>query len=438
MQIFTFTQNPDLKTLIDFECRENFNIKPVFKDSWNEFSNIVEILSSVDILIIDNGCDEPSMREVESFIKNFGERVKNIFIFCNVNRNENNIHFFSNDHISEFLDSLKSIIGVKEVKQTEWVHVPLSTLIHFESLPFDLFIKLSDSRYVKRFHAFEVIERKVVSSLIDKGVNEIFCNRNYRREFSMLLINNLINKLEKSYSDISSEISANCEVFRTTKEIIQNLGITGRVSEVCEATVEKMIQNVMKSPSELSDFLKALKHDKLLDFHFKLINLTNYIGTQLITEMNLKDFEKQVHLFICSSYFCDMTLAETSFHHLRKESDLDKHPVEVCDAVNFHALKASELVSTRPDIPDEVAIIIRQHHGSFVGIRLPNDRTSQLHPLAKILIVAQDLAYTILTHTDTPAMEVLKGYLKKNKFSALIEIVECMGETLDSDDLKAS
>jgi len=125
-----------------------------------------------------------------------------------------------------------------------------------------------------------------------------------------------------------------------------------------------------------------------------------------------------------------MTLKRDVLHFIRKDADGPNLNLQERNEVNFHALKASELVSgSMKALPKEVALIIRQHHGSFSGIGFPDEKSPNLLPLSKILVVAQDLAYTILTHTDTPALEILKGYLRKNKFSGLTQLVEIMEQS---------
>ncbi len=87
-------------------------------------------------------------------------------------------------------------------------------------------------------------------------------------------------------------------------------------------------------------------------------------------------------------------------------------------------------MSTYRDLPKEVGLIIRQHHGSFSGIGFPAEKPSELLPLAKILFVAQDLAHTILTNGDTPVVDILKGFLRKNKAKGLSELVKCLESSL--------
>jgi hypothetical protein len=99
--------------------------------------------------------------------------------------------------------------------------------------------------------------------------------------------------------------------------------------------------------------------------------------------------------------------------------------------VLVHAIKAADLISNYKNAPQDVANIITQHHGSFTGIGLPNEKSSQLLPLSKVLIVAQDLAFCILLDMDTPALEVMRNQIKQNKYPSLSNLLECLEKSLD-------
>lgn len=427
MQIFAYTENLNMKTLLEMECKELLGIKPVLHDSCEDLKYVLSIFQSIDLLVIDVPLDERRNKQLYDILQYSRNKIKKILIYGD---NEwPDYQFFSRSEITELFEEIKKCSGVDKRAAEEWTAIPISTLIHFQSLPFDLYIKLSDQRFVKRIPAYEVVSFEVTEALFQKGVTDLYCDRKYKREFSMMLINNMINKVERTYSSYSLDLLAQQEVFKTTREIVQSLGISGRVIEVCEASVARMMKSVMSKDDELRSFIQCLSKDRKLNFHFKLINLTNYIGGQLILEMAMPQHEEQVRKLICASYFCDMTLTNPGHLYHRKADDAGALTLHEQNEVNFHALKASEIVSKNKDIETEVAVVIRQHHGSFSGIGFPVEKSSQLLPLSKILIVSQELAFAILTQTEVPAMDVLKEQLRKIQSESLRELVNVLENT---------
>lgn len=430
MQIFAYTECPDFHALLEVECKECTGIRPVIHSSVEDLKNMLGLFPTIDVLVLDFPDNITKIYQLRDLLlKNTG-RVKKALVLGNEKGSTGNIQLYTRMEIMDLFGELRLMSRPDELAPSGWTTIPFCTLVHFKSVPFDLYLRLSDKRYVKRIHAHEDIGEELLSTLHEKGVTEMFCERKYNRDFSMMLINNMINKVDKTYGSFIEQLKAQEEVFGTTKKIIQQLGLTGRVVEVCEAATERMCLNVLSTPDEFSAHLLSLKNDKSLMFHFKLINLTNYIGTQLILDMKLTNAEEQVRKFVFASFFCDMTLKNTALHHIRKSEDTTGLSLEEQNEVNFHALQASELVSHYKDTPKEVSLIIRQHHGSFGGIGFPVEKSGQLLPLSKILIISQDLAYTILTHGDAPVLETLTGFLKKHRSSGLKDLLNILENNL--------
>jgi hypothetical protein len=430
MQVFAFTDNPEFQALLEVEVKDITGHRPIVRNTIDELKSLLSIFESIPILVIDFPENLSAVVEIKEFLLRSKDNIKNIFILGNDVENGESIRVFSRIDIAEMFESIKSHFSPKELPVYSWTAIPLCTLIHFESLPFDLYIKLSDQKYVKRIPAYEKVDNAIIESFKAKNIDSLYCEKKYNRDFSMMLINNMINKVDRSYPTVESELRANEEVFETTKQIIQNLGLSGRVIEVCEASIEKMCLDVLNDPGEFSAYLLSLKKNKNLDFQYKLITLTNYIGTQLIQDMNLPNQPDQVMKLVFASFFCDMTLSNPGLLYHRKAIDSEALSLHEQNEVNFHALKASELVANYKNTPKEVSLIIRQHHGSFSGIGFPDEKSNQLLPLSKVLVVSQELAYSILSEDDTPAMEVLRKFLKRNRCSGLQELLNCLEGTI--------
>lgn len=433
MQIFAYTECTDFQSLLEVECREITGVKPVIHTSVEDLKGILGLFPIIDVLIIDFPDEFSKIKELKDLLLKNTSRIKKAMVLGNEHGTSGNMKLFTRMEIPDLFEDLRSSSSgsssVTEISKVGWTAIPLCTLVHFKSVPFDLYIRLSDQKFIKRIHAHEEIDEQLIESLKSKGVIELFCEKKYNRDFSMMLINNMINKVDRPYDSFIEQLKAHEEVFGTTKEIIQNLGLSGRVVEVCEAAIERMCLDVLNDPDEFSAYLLAMKNDKNLAFHFKLVNVTNYLGTQLIMEMDLPNADEQVKKFVFASFFCDMTLKNPAFHYHRKAEDSSALTLDEQNEVNFHALNASEIVAAYKDTPKEVALIIRQHHGSFSGIGFPAEKSSQLLPLAKILIVAQELAFSILTNADTPVFEILKRFLKNHKSAGLNELLTILEES---------
>lgn len=429
MQVFGLTENTDFKALLEVECKEIFGLSPVVHQSIDDLRYVFSIFEVIDVVIVDIPLDSLKSRSLETLLTLNQHKIKKIYVYGDQAPDNKTFKFFYRTEIAELFEEVKRSSGPKLKSPESWTSVPVCTLIHFHSLPFDLYIKLSDQKYVKRVPAYEAVGAEILNSFSEKGISHLYCESKYKRDFSMMLINNMINKVDRTYSSHYLAQSAQDEVLKTTKEIIQSLGLTGRIIEVCQASIERMQVDVLKEKDQFSEYLLSLHNNPNLTFHFKLISLTNYIGTQIIMEMDLPLVEEQVSKFIFASYFCDMTIKNPAFLYHRKSEDAGALDLDEQNEVNFHALKASEMVAMK-EISKEVALIIKQHHGSFSGIGFPLEKSNQLLPLSKVLIVSQDLAFSILSNMDMPALEVLKGILSKIRTESLHELLIILERSL--------
>lgn len=425
MQIFAYTESPEFQALLEIEVKDLTGARPIVRTTLDELKSLLDIFQSIEMLIVDLPENIADAMELKEFLLGSKNRIKKALVLGHESGANENIQAFRRIEISEMFHTLKSFYAPAETQKSGWTAIPLCTLIHFQTLPFDLYIRLSDNRFVKRIPAFEEVDKDLISSLETREVKELFCDKKHNREFSMMLINNMINKVDRPYSSIIEKLRANAEVFRTTKEIILNMGLNGRVIEVCESSVEQMCMEVLSESDTFSSYLLTLKNDDSLTFQYKLITLTNYIGTQLIMEMDRGNYHEEVKKFVFASYFCDMTLNPDLLFH-RKADDACALSLHEQNEVNFHALKASELVANYKNMPKEVSLIIKQHHGSLSGIGFPVEKSEQLLPLSKILIVSQDLAHAILSDNSTPALEVLRKFLLQNRCKGLQELVNSL------------
>lgn len=315
--------------------------------------------------------------------------------------------------------------------------IPLNTLLHFEQVPFDLYLKISRERFVKRIPAFESIDRQLILDLQKRSICELYCDKKFNRDFSMMLINNMINKIERGYEKVDEKLLASNEVFLTTKEIVQHLGISSRVIEVCESAIERITQDVAETKDQFGNYIRNLKESPELAFQYKLIELTSFISGQLIYGMDYFAKEEQIKKLVFASFFCDITLTNPNHLMIRKGEELEKLPLNEHSEVGLHALKASELVATYKNTPKEVAVIVRQHHGSFSGMGFPLKRSTELLPLSKIFMISQDLAFDILTDGRNSAMVTLKNFVKRHHGSGLSDLLKVL-EGMMVQNLKES
>lgn len=394
-QIIAFTERFEFKTLLDIECKGMTGFAPVIKDSLDDFQSLLGLLTNIDVLIID----EPSVRGDYDFLLSLIEEksssIKNILFVSNELSRINTAKTFPQGEIQKLIDHLKSLLGSGNTQATGYISVPSDSLIHFKILPFDLYIKISEGKYLKRIPANEDIDEATVNAFKAKGITDLYFEKQYNRDFSLMLLNNMINKVERNYSNDAEKIKARNEVFVTTKEIVQSVGLPPRVIQVCESVMESISEDVVKGKDKFSAYLDRMKDQNNLNFQFRFIELTSFIATQIVDQMNENDKAEQTKKVVFAAFFCDISLTDVSQLDYRTEGSIKELWPEDKKAVVEHALKASAIVSKYKNAPIDADIIVKQHHGSTDGIGFPTP-SNLILPLSKCLMAAQELAFAIL------------------------------------------
>lgn len=419
-QIIAFTKRLDFKTLLDIECKGITGFAPVVKDSIDDFQSMLSLLPNIDVVVVDEYKGEADYKQLLDSISQKSDSIKNIIFLGNYSSGIRNSKNFPEENIIGLVDHLKSLLGTGPGQSTGYISVPADSLIHFKMLPFDLYIKISGDKFIKRIPANEDIDESTVDNFKAKGITDLYFEKKYNRDFSLMLLNNMINKVERDYSCVNEKLKATNEVFVTTKEIVRSAGLPPRVIEVCESVMESITVDVMKSKDKLGSYLSQLKHSSELNFQFRFVELTSFIATQIVDQMNRGTKEEDIRKIVFASFFCDISLLESSHLDYRSEQSVADLFHEDKKSIREHALKSSSIAAKYKNAPADADVIIKQHHGSPDGIGFPAISMGIL-PLSKCLIAAQELAYAILKEPDKSPESIVNKVTQANAGTPIYE-----------------
>jgi hypothetical protein len=406
-QVVAFTQRVEFKTLLEIECRSLTGFSPVVYESFHEFNSMLALFENIDILIVDDPTDSSIFHSVQSEINSRRDQIKNVFFLSDQDLMFEDVKIYEKCRLEYLLIEMKNLINPYIPIQEGYISIPINTLIHFKVLPFALYMKINESKFLKRIPAHEEIDSTTFKSFIAKGITDLYFERKHNRDFSSMLINSMINKVEQDYVTIDEKLLATNDVFLTTQQIVGKLGFKPRVIEVCESVLNQIFEDVTSGKDNFSKFLDQLRSQKKLSFHYRLMELTSFIATQIIDESEKTGNREKVKKIIFASMFCDYTLMSPGQIHIRTHAQLTKLLFTEQKLISEHALKASELVNRYQNAPYESSMIIKQHHGSLTGVGLPKEISPAILPLTKCLMTAQEISYQILMESERHPIDLL-------------------------------
>lgn len=415
--IFVFTQRPELRLLLDSQFREFLGVAPVTKDSVSEFQSLLGLVSDIQLVIIDPPA-EANGGGLYSVMASRGKDIKNVWVLGE-EQGYKGFEYFGSQGAETLLAKIRSYFSEGNTQTIEYISISIDSFIHFKILPFDLYVRLGENKFVKRIPAHEEIDDKLLQGLKGKGVAELFFEKKFNKDFSVMLINNMINKVETSYTSDSEKIKAKSEVFRTTKEIVQSVGLPTRVIEVCQSVMDSITADITKGKDKFSNYLNSMGQGQDQNFQYRFVELTSFLATHLVGNLDEKMNMDNVKTIVFCSFFCDIALKETGFLELRTEESLKELWPEEREEILAHALKASEIVSKYKNAPKGADVIIRQHHGALDGKGFPKVCSEGISPMAKCLFASNELAFALLKNPGKDASLIVAELLKKHEGSPL-------------------
>jgi hypothetical protein len=405
--VIVFTERMDFKTLVETECKGITGFAPIVKDTFDELMSFLNLGSDVEILVVD----DPQINLMKSL--SLEKKIKNILVLSDTDFHDDKSKSFPKNAVESLINQIKTILNPNFNNQAGYISIPVDSLIHFKMLPFDLFVKITEDKFLKRIPANEVIDESTIQGFKIRGINELHFERKNNRDFSLMLLNNMINKVESDYSTQDAKSKATNEVFLTTKDIVQSVGLPPKVIQVCESVMERITSDVMSHKDNLSTYLSEAKASSQVNFQFRFIELTSFIASQMVDIINDGNKDEDMKTIVFASFFCDIALKSSSQLGYRSEESIEGIFSGDKRLVEKHAHTAFEIVSKYKNAPKLAGMIIKQHHGAMDGIGFPTNLSIELLSLSKCLIAAQELSYGMLHHPEIPTKQTIDEITKR-------------------------
>ncbi len=215
-QVVVFTQCPEFKMLLDIECRNSGGFTPVIRDNYDEFLSIITLVDKIDIIIIDEPQDKSLFQALIKLTKEKLTQFKQVYALTNEPFPVRDAKVFEKKKIEDLMNEFKLLFMPSEIQDEGYISIPISSLLHFKILPFDLFVKIGEGKFIKRIPAHEEIDKKTFSGFLQKGMTDLFFEKKFKRDFSTTLINSMINQIEREFESIDEKLEAADHVYQTT------------------------------------------------------------------------------------------------------------------------------------------------------------------------------------------------------------------------------
>jgi len=307
-----------------------------------------------------------------------------------------------NRHIPTPVDEerFKSVLGqviqlskwkkeLHEHTNTEHTPVRLRNFTRFSTLPVDVFIRLSEEKFVMLLQKDDMYSGDVLKKYKEKGVKFLYVKSEDYSALADLSVKTLLHLYDRKSMSTEQKQAIQLMAIEDIHKQIDEYGIPEEVMDLTKKTIETSVSMVRKNPS-LWKLLKDMKTqgDYIFDHSLKL----SYIAAAVAKNTEWNSDSTCLKLSLAATVH-DMTLKNHQLARIQDLKDLDPKQFTEQEIEDFknHPINASELVKADKGLPRDVHFIVAQHHERPDGTGFPRGLSKlRIAPLACIFICAHE------------------------------------------------
>ena len=317
-------------------------------------------------------------------------------------------------------------------EEVEYKKIRTSYFLRFNKTLCDVYVKLSEEKYVKIIKKGDIYTRQDIRKWIGKKMKFLYIENEDFEEFKEEYARTPFLVMDKDLSLESSE-EASLAAIELVHEIVKEIGVTEEVVNLVDYTVYQVESNLQKG-SPLEDLLNKM-HDRK-DYLYDHSYMVAYMSTQIIDKMTWGTEEIRKKLATASilhditldnpelAMAVDLGLPELQDFPAEEIQNYMKHPTEVARLV---------LQSDTKEIPPNVDEILLYHHENPEGTGFPKGiNADQIPALCAIFNVAHSFVnemYRVDFDNDeipNVLMEMKKRFADGKYLNAMIGLVESL------------
>lgn len=315
------------------------------------------------------------------------------------------------------IETVDAIIGHNHTPPN-FVCVRISLLMRWGTANYNLYMKLSEGKYIKVINAGEAFLSDDANRFYAKGLHHLFITYEDADEYLKSIEQNM-NSLLKSKDTPLDLTVVTLESLESVERLAASLGWTPEVMSAAKRGVDLAIKAVSNEPSLLKLLKSKLSYsNSRYSSHVGLLSLLtcgfcHQLGwTSESTQMKLGLAALMHDITIDDEIYKDVVM----WNQAAADSQ-DKTP-EVVKYRN-HPGDAANLLLTIKTIPPDVDQIILQHHEMKDGNGFPRGLTSsRISPMASVFIIVEDLLVYLddSKEIDSKVLQFLKD--RENRYNS--------------------
>lgn len=314
----------------------------------------------------------------------------------------------------ELISGIKKILNIKtdeepsedllEKALPEFCRVSLEDFVADREMKMDVYVKLSEKKFIKIVHKGGRIDLDRIESYKKKGLHFLYIKRT---DFGHILdFNIMLSKVVAKSDDVTQEKKKRF-MTHTAEVLLENTFVNG----VDEKTFNDARDFLATSVEVLTNDSETLSLLEILSTHADYI-YAHSLGVSLYSVMIAKKM----------GWNSSANLFKLSFGGLMHDVGKKEFPKELLDKprsaltyderlhLESHVFRGKEILETLKSASSEVVMIAYQHHENVLGQGYPRQLpASKIHPMAKVVSTANEFCKYALKGPNNPGVPAQKA-----------------------------
>jgi putative nucleotidyltransferase with HDIG domain len=278
----------------------------------------------------------------------------------------------------------------------QFCKISIDDFVYGREMKFDIFVRLSETNYVKIAHSGEDITPERILSYKGKKIPFLYLKKEDLQKY--LELNLVLTTAVRSSSQISHTKKMN--LIKHTSEVMLQGFFGSELKKEDFLQAGALVENAVSILSENSDAANLLimlsTHTDFLYAHSVGVSLySTLIGKALGWQAPSTIFKLAL-----GGLLHDVGKKEIPRTILEKtRNDLTTDEIALLET---HTIRGADILASLQCIPSEIIQIVHEHHENCLGCGYPSHlKKNKINPLAKVVAVANDFCELVLKNPDS-------------------------------------
>lgn len=404
-QTILIEDNEDLKKLYSINLNTYSGTDVIDRANATDTIALLKILPTIDLIITRAKIDtEYTAIDIHKYIQKYNLDIPMIILGDCKELHEEVLCLKNPVDWEILIKHASTLLGITDEELRKKIvpnYVPISIRYFYEidHTPCDVFIRIkkgpTEFDYVKRLHAQDSFDHEDIDKYEKQGLKEFYIPRDYQQYFVNYVSNSLIQKLEDQNLGFEDRLNLNSTSYEIVKDRIITAGFGEDIQDIAQSCIKSMITSVKTTP-KLANLLKMLLSSKI-SYAYQKAHLVSVIGDFILSKQPWYE-EKHLDIFTYVAFFSDISLKSVTQIKINSEEEYENSVLtpEEAEQVRDHAKIASELIVGTPIYSEYLQLVLMQHQGALDGVGFPDTPSEEVHPIAKVYIIADAFVKTML------------------------------------------